>query len=275
MDGNKTLKMLLDNLFDTLGLKSWTLHENNSGTTVTLRFPAARESTDSDISPSTTTYKRKSRYQTNRDRTRLESFNVRCKTRSQAKLEENAPETERRGDDPSESFNPPDLSPIRGLSVASVDSVSSDLLESPIADGSWIMDDGVTTALAESACVQEVDHSTRFNSENDSASADTKSELNFDDNIKAQDRSYDDIFYEHLSKHSDIDVDNIVCNESDCPVRAKCVGVKIRYFRIIYCDKCNLYICSKCRFGPNSYKTDIEPGFTHSSTCNNPSFFIS
>ena len=82
---------------------------------------------------------------------------------------------------------------------------------------------------------------------------------------------YDDVFYDHVARHANSNLDDIAC--TDCPVTARAIGIKIRYFRMIYCDKCNLYMCSKCRFGSPD-ETQTDQGFTHSSACDYPASFI-
>ena len=72
MEEYKTLHQLLESLCEKNHLKSWTVHNNFAGSVVTLRFSemdgaAVNEDT-------TTTFKRKSVKQQNRDRERLERF---------------------------------------------------------------------------------------------------------------------------------------------------------------------------------------------------------
>ena len=133
MDVNTTLKTTLESLFDRLGVKSWTLHENHLQTTCTIRFshanPATRESYV--CAPNTTSYKQKSQYQINRDRQRIHNFSTKRKTRSQTK-NNNATETERCGQDGSESMDKLDISNIDDFSSGSEVSDINSHLESPV-----------------------------------------------------------------------------------------------------------------------------------------------
>ena len=87
MDGHHTLKKLVDTLFGTLDLKSWTIFENSSGTTTcTLRFCDNKQTSDTNAleTANPISYKRKSQGQIKRDRQRMDTFK-KPNTRSQFK----------------------------------------------------------------------------------------------------------------------------------------------------------------------------------------------
>ena len=79
MDGRKVLSNIIAMLFDTLELKSWNVYENINGANVTLRFrdkiPVAGNTEAEE--PRITSYKRKSKTQISRDRTRMGRYNTR------------------------------------------------------------------------------------------------------------------------------------------------------------------------------------------------------
>ena len=81
---HRTLKYLLDTLFSTLQLKSWSIYENNLRTTVcNLRFSESAEDRGTNkTAAKNISYKKKSQAQIKRDRRRSELFH-RPKTRSQ------------------------------------------------------------------------------------------------------------------------------------------------------------------------------------------------
>ena len=86
MEEYKVLKQMLDTLFGSLDLNSWSIFENKNGiTTCTLRFKTTK---DSDTKPkcesSPVRFKRKSASQQQRDRKRMDTF-IRPFTRSQVK----------------------------------------------------------------------------------------------------------------------------------------------------------------------------------------------
>ena len=80
MDGYIVLKQLLDTLCNNKDLKSYTIHENSGLTVCTIRF--GDSSTASNSAPERVTFRRKSRYQTQRDKARHDRY-IRPLTRSQ------------------------------------------------------------------------------------------------------------------------------------------------------------------------------------------------
>ena len=283
MDVNTTLKTTLDSLFDRLNVKSWTLHENHLQTTCTIRFLTANSTTreNSVCAPNTISYKQKSEYQINRDRQRIKNFSTERKTRSQTK-NNNATETERCGQDISQSMDKLDTSNIDDFSSGSEVSDISSHLESPVT-GKSLVELPVADVLPECAKsglsvvefpslitkhpdLESHEHLTSNISNNKPGSVSKQS------SSADLDRSYDDILYDHIAKRSGIRLADIVCN--DCPVSLRTIGIKIGCFRMIYCEKCNLYICSSCRFGKGSLKYQTDQVFSHSSTCNNPASFV-
>ena len=84
-----------------------------------------------------------------------------------------------------------------------------------------------------------------------------------------------ELFYDHLSKFPNTEYKDIRCSagEPKCTMYLKSCGIEYGISRMIFCDKCNIYICTQCRFPGrriNSSDTNEEP--IHSSTCNNPAY---
>ena len=101
----------------------------------------------------------------------------------------------------------------------------------------------------------------------------TRNETNlskFDDGIDSE------LIYDHLSKHPETQVQNIRCSESECAVTIKSVGVEIGIYRFLYCEQCDKYVCSKCRYPDHSSRPcgDSEDTITHSEVCKYPEHFI-
>ena len=86
MDKYHTLQNILESLFALKDLKSWTIHENSSGSTCTLRF--SNPNSGSEENAKTTTFKKKSNYQVNRDRRRMEHYNTRSRANSVVTIED-------------------------------------------------------------------------------------------------------------------------------------------------------------------------------------------
>ena len=88
-----------------------------------------------------------------------------------------------------------------------------------------------------------------------------------------------DLFYAHLAKYPNIIYKDIQCNESGCGMNMKSCGIEYGIYRFIFCELCEQYICSRCRF-PGRHvsslnsNSDINESFNHSSTCGNPSYFV-
>ena len=112
MEAYSTVKLLLDTVFAYKDLKSWTLHENDIGTTCTLRFcDSDTNSSDCNETPKITTFKRKSSHQISRDKQRMDRFNIsRPMTRSQTIIEKETEEL-RSGENNLQSLSTTALSP--------------------------------------------------------------------------------------------------------------------------------------------------------------------
>ena len=86
MEEHKVLKGMMDLLFGSMNLNSWTISENKSGYTVcVLRFKDCDNK--SEIASTPVHYKRKSTSQQQRDKCRIQNFN-RIRTRSQVQSQE-------------------------------------------------------------------------------------------------------------------------------------------------------------------------------------------
>ena len=75
-----------------------------------------------------------------------------------------------------------------------------------------------------------------------------------------------ELFYEHLSKRTYIKYDDIKCH--NCPIFLRSIGIEAGISRLMYCGRCNVYICTGCR-PPGGTKS-----MTHSSTCDSPIHLI-
>ena len=136
MDKYNTVKHILDTLCDQKDIKSWTIHENKFGTVCTIRLVDTDTVTRGNTpTPKTTTFKQKSRYQVQRDKDRMDSFNNRANTRSQTVVESN-----RDGDNSTNIMcesNQSRISSFCSSHAASVDSLHCDIdhpsLDSPVA----------------------------------------------------------------------------------------------------------------------------------------------
>ena len=81
------------------------------------------------------------------------------------------------------------------------------------------------------------------------------------------------MFNDHLAMHPKTKVNDILTDQPDCSVTIKSVGVQIRYYRLIYCERCHCYMCTKCRFGTSNMVSE-DAHFSHSQTCNYPANFV-
>ena len=99
MEEYTTLHNLLDSLCASKTLKSWTVHENLTMTTCTLRFCSPSGVRANEADTKTTAFKRKSRTQLDRDKRRIEQHFEKPNTRSRSKGENSVDiENERLGD---------------------------------------------------------------------------------------------------------------------------------------------------------------------------------
>ena len=84
-------------------------------------------------------------------------------------------------------------------------------------------------------------------------------------------------FYDHVSKYQKTDIHSIRCSE--CPMIMKSLGIEAGLDRFIYCDKCDIYLCSKCRFPGRpacliGAAFESDEVFTHSSQCSNQAYLV-
>ena len=252
MEDYKVLKSLLDLLFEECDLKSWTTHENKNGNTVTLRFASVKTATRETTNPNTRencesagetkvkTFKQKSAYQLKRDKKRMEEFHNERLSRSKTNSDTLHMEL-RRGDLDDSPQNNMCISPV------TFDSTVSDTLES--------------------TQMSSIDESTP---EDEPCLENKEIDLpKFDDGINST------LIYDHMSKHTGTQLHDIKCSESECAVNLRSVGVQIGMFRLIYCEKCDMYICTKCRY-PGAYNrlSEDSEDLTHSTDCNYPACYV-
>ena len=253
MEDYSTLKQLLESLFDEKDLKSWTVHDNQAGTVCTLRFVNVSNATRETLpAPKTATFKQKSKYQVKRDRERLESFNNRANTRSQS-IE--PIENVRHGDDVTVLISEPNLSPVSVTSFGANWSPSADQFhsdaESPTDNLSQMSSITVDLPDPDVSDIQQI------------TAEQSEQTLTLRDSADGVDSG---LFYEHISKRSQIQYNDIKCH--DCPMYIRSVGIEAGHLRLLYCVRCDMYTCTRCR-PPSETET-----LTHSSTCNSSVDFI-
>lgn len=254
MEDNHILKALLETLFSSKELKSWTCHDNQNGSTVTLRFVDLSAATrGSQSEPKTTTYRQKSRKQIARDKERLENFNTRVKTRSQTEIE-----VRRQGDESAEQLEESNLSPAS--SVFSIPSQSS-VLDIPGISPALNQASGYSRSISpQSSTVQSLE---TFLQDDIPACDKIPKKLKLRDSA---DRVDSELFYEHISKRSDIEYDNIKCHQ--CPAFMRSISIEGGLYRLMYCEQCDVYICTRCRPPPDTGT------LTHSSSCDSAIYFV-
>ena len=196
----------------------------------------------------------------------MENFSNRRNTRSQTVNENYSPENKRCDIDSDShvSLVEPDLSSISGVSV---DSYTSHIQPDTSSASLSIVDTTLSPEILPEVVVE-------LPSLSNNVIPDKAPESNSHQSMKVPIMDLDDsnaILHEHLSKHPETKITDISC--SYCPVNIKSIGVAIGYLSLIYCERCNLYICGKCIFGTTDTIEGDEP-FTHSSTCDYPSNFI-
>ena len=262
MEGNSTLKQLLDSLFGKLDLKSWTVHENDSGTVCTLRFGDTGGTNSGDTH--TTTFKRKSPYQLNRDRQRKEHhMRVKPKTRSETHAEHS--ESARCGDNDSMSLSNTSLS---AESTVHSDPHTSFRLDTHSPGACAPVENSTTTPLpAETVPVVPID----LPSVPDSIECELSDSCSVNDgqmlgtpNEELADTFTNHLFREHLTHRSEISFKDIRCHDCRNHVTRPIINIpRWRGIRMLYCEQCDLYMCSKCA------KLD-----KHKLICNNPIYFV-
>ena len=129
MERYDILKQVLDMLFQNKDLKSYTIHDNTGMTVCTLRF--GDSDTNRDAAPERRTFKKKSKYQMERDRLRQERY-TRPRTRSQVPVHQQ-PESDAenaRSDDSYRLLGATGLSP-EYVQVPSVHDIYSPVITSP------------------------------------------------------------------------------------------------------------------------------------------------
>ena len=250
MEDYDVLKQLLDTLCDRKQVKSWTVHENSFGTNVTIRYVSKPATSDTALTPTSTTYKQKSGYQIKHDRARMEQFNRR-KTRSQTAIE-NA----RCGDDqqPQEdSDDDRDESDVASLIETSPDSrtdtISLDQNISP--------DRVISLSSPISANLEDVPHIKIpvIPEVIQTDSSQLSHEINIDPAIVIPEQATGinrTLFYDHIGNHSRINQSDIKCNTCEYHIRS-CSIIELGYYRLRYCSICDRYVCTRCEppYGPN------------------------
>ena len=263
MDDNHILKELLESLFSNKDLKSWTCHDNNNGSTVTLRFVDASAATRGNQSVAkTTTYRQKSPKQIARDKDRRENFHNRVNTRSRTETE-----MRRHGDDSDELTGECNMS--SASSICSIPSQSSEVevtVSSPTLNSTTANSKSPPVTLPESAPVVEIpDIFEKHSDIPDLGENGDKTTQKL--KLRASADGVDsELFYEHISNRSEIEYDNIKCNH--CPIFMRSVAIEAGWYRLMYCEQCDGYICTRCRPPPNTGT------MTHSSSCSSTIYFI-
>ena len=214
-----------------------------------------------------------------RDRERLQNFNNRVKTRSQEASTENI----RHGDTSTATMS--NFSPGTGVGTdwsPSTDILSSNF-ESPLAAfaqrsdvipmSSTPSESTESLPSVDMPSVPDVLDSFSALACADRKSAEPAADAKVDPNSKPKlvlrkgaDGVKSELLYEHISNHSHIEYDDIKCD--NCPLFMRSIGIEVGMRRLLYCYRCDKYLCSTCR------PPDTTENMTHSTTCNSPIFFI-
>ena len=228
MEGFDTLKQLLDSLFGQKELQSWTIHENGSGTRVTLRF--CDSSGASGGAENSRTFKTKSDYQLDRDKQRMERFlDTKRKTRSQTNQDiiENV-----RSEDSENDFN---LLSNTALSAQCSDLDSSACSFRLDADTPGVNPDHTVSTMECTPLSMEpiIDLPSLDSVEN----TDSRDQPCIQ-NKELADTFKNDMFYEHLTNRSEISFRDIKCHNCRSTVPRHCInmGVRWRGIRMLYCE---------------------------------------
>ena len=272
MEDHRTLKQLMDTLFENLSLQSYTIHEGKSGTTCKLKFSNRGGDTNAEVGPKITTYKKKSSSQVKRDRERLERH-IRPHTRSQSSVEN--VEIARAGDsdigrdalsDTGLSLSPevglclePDTNATvsqlashspAALNVQSTDA-TSDLSTETLLNVSQISLPAMDTAdqlshPAASDIVPQVTETEESIKRNEPSLEDYNYNWGYVCNLPYAVESH--LFREHLASRyledkRKISWAQVHCN--DCRMNVNKLSVRTKK-RMTYCATCKIYFCGNC-----------------------------
>jgi len=299
MEDYKVLKQLLESMFEQNDLKSWTTHGFRDKCLLTLRFSAkVNNGSTNPTTRETVTFRKKSQYQISRDRQRLENFSNTRKTRSQTTAETEHVELKRgetlenncenssytpgmsRLDPMSEPFfpdSPPAISMVTPEpSQTPVKVTLADMLEGGAAEDAMDSPDIAMPDTPEGQTVTDEDSLEAESEDDESINGAQGGKIDkpvIKLETKLQKTSYRaefERFTSHISKYPNTVMKDIQCKE--CPVDLdSCIN---GYERLIYCEKCDMYICTKCRFPDRSSVRDPDEIITHSQSCNNPASYI-
>ena len=274
MEKYQTVKLLLDALFGTKDLTSWTLHENGRGSICTLRF-GDTISCDSDTPMTANTFKRKSKSQIDRDRKRMNNFNhnLRPNTRSATHAED-----ARSGDSDSISH-----------SATGFDYVSAVDSDSDPDPGDSFQLDGHSPSMPSRPEHSSISTPTRADSKcresepilpvtppdidiptgvilDSERGGNTKRAITFPRAAELF-TADENLILTHLSDNPECTFRRIECDK--CSINIRMVGVRPGQIRLSYCEMCKLYFCSNRTRPP--YCTGYEE---HKSLCQHPLLFI-
>ena len=225
---------------------------------VTLRCVTATRGNHSPVR--TTTFKQKSQSQIKRDRERLEHFQNRAKTRSHTEIE-----NQRHSDSGAENFSESNLSPVTSI----CSSGSPQTFSPPIAEISSSSESIPSEVGIEIPPLSDVERYVVVPAPSVSDGPDTSLNSCTKPKIALSERADgvdSGLFYKHISNRSAIEYDDIKC--SDCAMFIRSIAVVTGYDRLMYCENCDMYTCTKCR--PPSKCENM----THSSKCNSLICFI-
>ena len=270
MEGYKTLKQLMDTLFDTMDLTSYTIHEGKLGTTCTLRFRENGGDTKVDTQTKSGTFKKKNLSQIKRDKERLERYN-RPQTRSQGDL--NSVEVARHNDsgDSHVTFSDTDLSstaepcsdlglqasPCRVDCSISPDTVHVQSTEVP----SDLCMENVSNPISVDMPAIDSPDATPMATEQSTSNTDTMQNWGYC--CRLPDALESDLLREHLANRylenrPRISWAAIHCY--DCLINADKLAVTKKK-RMAYCATCKIYFCENCLELKSICFCNSEPSF--------------
>ena len=257
MDNHRTLKHLMDTLFGTLELKTWTIYENSSATVCTLRFCTTGQGGDTNglETPSKIAYKKKSHAQMKRDQQRARNFK-RPNTRSQTNMNINNDETEIARNGESIFSNTPPSIEVERLSPLNPEASPFHLSgESPRAASVGSATGDMEGAHIETAHIEPIRVPLNSHSEDSYRTDDGSGEDTIDDDNLMDDSSVTVPFPEVIDVESETNLDisgdsidyedGYTCDDMGCGY-----GPGGRYDgnneNISFCTPCQCYICSNC-----------------------------
>ena len=251
MDGHKTLKHLMDTLFATMDLKSWTIYENSNGTVCNLRFceTSPERDTNGQNSGNTVSFKRKSQGQIKRDQQRLQNFR-RPTTRSQINVDNSNQdiENERQGETVMNSLG----SPVPSLEVELPSALNPDASPFRVSGESpRTLSVGSATNDMAGVSIETVpaEHITMPSFGSSSEDIDDSGDSCVEDTVpyKLPDAFENFKFREHLElQHIQPDeCKDIVCHACKNNL-IRLASKPKKDFGLMYCHNCYSYICKIC-----------------------------